>query len=196
MSFQRILKNTIDFMVAVIGLIILSPLFIFIALLIKLDSKGPIFFRQIRIGKDGKPFSMFKFRTMIEGAEKMGFATPKDDPRITRVGKFLREWTFDELPQLLNVLRGEMSLVGPRPLPAEILKKFPRFQDKRSRVKPGMISLVDIQGRSLVPREKRFELDTWYVENWSLWLDLKILLLVPFVVFSRRGVYEKKINKK
>jgi lipopolysaccharide/colanic/teichoic acid biosynthesis glycosyltransferase len=195
---RKQIKRLIDFCLSFLGIIILSPLFFLIALLVKIDSKGPVFFRQERLGRNGKAFIMLKFRSMVEGAENigLGLGVTKDDTRITKVGKYLRKWTLDELPQFINVLKGKMSLVGPRPLPKSYLKKFNDFQRKRLLVKPGMISLVDVRGRDLVSWEKRFELDVWYIENWSLWLDLKILLSIPFVVFSRKGIYGKEgINK-
>ena len=190
---RKQIKRLIDFCLSFLGIIILSPILFLIALLVKIDSKGPVFFRQERLGKNGKTFIMLKFRSMVEGAENMGLGlgVTRDDSRITKVGKFLRKWTIDELPQFINILRGEMSLVGPRPLPESYLKTFDDFQRKRLSMKPGMVSLVDIKGRDLVPWEKRFELDVWYIEHWSLWLDLKIIFLIPFIVFSNRGIYGK-----
>lgn len=190
---RKQIKRLIDFCLSFFGIIILSPIFFLIALLVKIDSKGPVFFKQERLGKNGKPFTMLKFRSMVEGAENMGLGlgVTQDDSRITKVGKFLRKWTLDELPQFINILRGEMSLVGPRPLPESYLKTFDDFQRKRLLMKPGMVSLVDAKGRDLVPWEKRFELDVWYIEHWSLWLDLKIIFLIPFIVFSKKGVYGK-----
>lgn len=198
MSFQKFFKEIIDPLGAIAGLMITSPLFLVLAVLIKLDSKGPVFFKQERAGKDGKPFLMYKFRSMVDKAEKLGLgqAVIIGDPRITRMGKFLRDWTLDEWPQLINVLKGEMSLVGPRPLPLSQTATFNDFQKKRLRVKPGMVSLVDVRGRNLVPWPKRFEMDVWYVDNWSLWLDLKILFSVPRIVLGREGIYgQEGINK-
>ncbi|MEK7663902.1 MAG: sugar transferase [Patescibacteria group bacterium] len=194
-------KNIIDFTITLIAFVFLMPLFLLIALLIKLDSKGPIFFIQDRVGKNGKLFKFLKFRTMVENAEKigLGLGVSKDDFRITRVGRFLREWTLDELPQFINILKGEMSLVGPRPLP-----QYPNqnilpatLWQKRVSVKPGLICLVDIKGRGFVSSwRERLELDVWYVENRSFWLDFKILFLGFFAVLSRRGVYGKEgVNK-
>ncbi len=192
-STQQNIKKIVDFIVAMIGLIILSLFFVFIAVLIKLDSKGSVFFKQKRVGKNGKIFTVWKFRTMIENAEKIEtkHELSEDDPRITKIGKFLRTWTLDEFPQLINVLRGEMSLVGPRPLPEYHVEKYNDFQKKVLTVKPGMVSLVDIKGRALIPWEKRFEYDIWYIENWSLSLDFKILFLMIGVILSRKGVYGK-----
>ncbi|MBU4274594.1 sugar transferase [Patescibacteria group bacterium] len=190
---QKSIKKNIDFLVSFFGLILLSPFFVFTAVLIKLDSKGPVFFKQKRVGRDGKVFIIWKFRTMIENAEKIEtkHEISKDDFRITKIGKFLRSWTLDEFPQLINVLIGEMSLVGPRPLPEYHVEKYNDFQKKVLTIKPGMVSLVDIKGRALVPWEKRFEYDVWYIKNWSLRLDFKILFLIIGVILSRKGVYGK-----
>ena len=198
---EKIIKRTIDIILASGALIILFPFFVIIAILIKIDSKGPVFFIQERVGKNGKPFNFIKFRTMVENAELMGLkeSAHENDPRITRIGKFLREWTIDEAPQFINVLKGDMSLVGPRPLSAYNSGNTPEMKkmwQKRISVKPGLVSLVDMKGRNLVPWEKRFEYDLWYIDNQSFWLDLKILVLGFFSVISRKGVYGKEgINK-
>lgn len=199
MKLQRFFKKIIDFVVVLIALIILGPFFIFIVILIKLDSKGPAFFRQERLGENGKIFKIWKFRTMVENAENigLGLASAENDPRLTKVGKFLRRWTLDELPQLINIIKGEMSLVGPRPLPHYQNQSsfFNELWQKRLLVKPGLICLVDIKGRGLVPWEKRLEYDAWYVDNRSLLLDFKILIFGFFVVISRKGVYgERGVN--
>ena len=189
------MKRIVDFIVALTALIVSSPFFLLTAVLIKIDSKGAVFFKQERLGKNGKIFKIWKFRTMIENAENfgLGLASAEDDYRVTKIGKFLREWTLDELPQLINILRGEMSLVGPRPLP-----RYPNqdgflneLWQKRLSIKPGLICLVDIKGRGLVPWKKRLEYDVWYVDNHSLWIDLKILIVGFFAVLSRKGVYGK-----
>lgn len=199
-KFSNLIKRVIDFLISLLAVIIISPFFLIIAILIKLDSKGPVFFVQKRAGKDGKLFNFLKFRTMVENAENigLGIGAEENDPRITKLGKFLREWTIDESPQFINVLKGDISLVGPRSLPPysrqdENLKKL---WQKRISIKPGLVSLVDIKGRNLVPWEKRFEYDIWYIDNWSLRLDFKILILGFFAVLSRKGVYgESGINK-
>lgn len=195
MSFQIFFKRIVDFIIPLIALVILSPLFLLITVLIKLDSKGPVFFRQERLGKSGKIFKIWKFRTMVENAENigLGLASAENDFRITKIGKFLRQWTLDELPQLINIIKGEMSLVGPRPLPKYQNQDsfLNELWQKRLSVKPGLICLVDIKGRGFVSWEKRLEYDAWYVDNWSLWLDFKILILGFFAVLSRKGVYGK-----
>lgn len=198
MKFQKGLKKIIDFLAASMGLLILGPLFLLVAFLIKLESEGPVFFRQERTGKDGKIFRIWKFRSMIRDTDKIeeNHALSEKDPRITRVGKLLREWTIDEWPQLINVLIGEMSLVGPRPAPPYQAEVYNDFQRKRLNVLPGMVSLVDIKGRNLIPWEKRFEIDNWYIDHWSLLMDLKILLLTPYIIISKKGVYGKGgVNK-
>ncbi len=196
-----IIKRVADFIISLIALVVTSPVFLGLAILIKLDSKGSVFFVQERVGKNGKPFLFLKFRTMVNDAEKMGLkeGASKNDPRITKLGGFLREWTIDEMPQFINVLKGDMSLVGPRPLSAYNMGSTPEMKkkwEKRISVKPGLVSIVDVKGRNLVPWEKRFEYDMWYINNWSLWLDLKILVTGFFAVLSRKGVYGKEgINK-
>lgn len=189
-----VIKRAVDLLVSVITLAITSPIFLILAVIIKLDSKGPVFFIQERVGKNGKPFKFFKLRTMVDNAEEIGLkqGASESDPRITKIGKFLREWTIDESPQFINILRGDMSLVGPRPLSAYNKGNTPEMKklwQKRISVKPGLVSLVDMKGRNLVPWEKRFEYDIWYIDNWSLWLDFKILILGFFAVLSRKGVY-------
>jgi len=189
---QLILKRLVDILLGLIGLILLAVPFFLIALAIKLDSKGPVFFRQERVGKDGRLLRVWKFRTMVEDAvcRGLGYNVVKDDSRITRIGKLLREWGFDELPQLINVLKGEMSLVGPRPTLAYQVEQYNDFQRRRLEVKPGITSLAVVSGRNALSWEKRIELDVWYVDNWSLWLDLWIMLKTLWVVLIKReGVY-------
>jgi undecaprenyl phosphate N,N'-diacetylbacillosamine 1-phosphate transferase len=187
------IKRFIDIILSLLGLVIILPVLSIVAFAVKINSKGPIFFRQNRLGKGGKIFKIWKFRTMVENAENigLGLASSQNDPRITKVGKLLREWTLDEWPQLINILKGEMSLVGPRPLPKyQSHGNIPEeLWEKRLSVKPGLICLVDIKGRGLVPWGKRLEYDAWYVDNWSLWLDFKILFLGFFAVLSRKGIY-------
>ena len=192
-KIQVIIKRFIDFLGSLIGLVILSPLFLFMAVLIKIDSSGSIFFRHERAGKNGKPFKPFKFRTMKKGAMKEGLRhnIAENDNRITRIGKFLRKFGIDELPQLINILKGEMSFVGPRPTFRYQIEKYNSFQKKRLLFKPGMAGLALICGRNLLSWDERIKYDVWYVENWSLWLDFKILLITPFYIFSGKGVYGK-----
>jgi len=190
-TWQQAIKRLFDFVVSIVSLLIVSPLFLFIALLIKLDSKGPVFYVQERIGKDGKPFDLVKFRTMVVGAEEtgLGLEVARDDERITRVGRFLRQWTLDELPQLINVLRGEMGLVGPRPGMASQVARYTPRQRRRLEVKPGMAGWAWINGRNIIPWRERIELDIWYIDHWSLRLDLLILLKALGLALRREGVY-------
>lgn len=199
--FYTITKRAFDTVVSLVALILTSPIFLIIAIVIKLDSKGPVFFIQQRVGRNGKEFPFIKFRTMVDGAESIGLGKSlfQEDPRITRVGKFLREWTIDEMPQFINILKGDISFVGPRPLSLYNKGDSPemeRLWQKRISVKPGLVSLVDMKGRNLLPWEKRFEYDMWYIDHQSFCLDLKILVVGFFAVLSRKGVYgEGGINK-
>ena len=197
MKYQLVFKRIFDFFVSIISLILLLPLFFVIAVLVKIDSRGSIFFRFERVGRNGKSFKPFKFRTMGKKAIEtgLGYTVSKDDSRITKMGKFLRRSGLDELPQLINVIRGEMSLVGPRPTFSYQVEKYSDFQKKRLLVRPGITNLVLIKGRNLLSWEERIKYDVWYIEHWSFWLDIKILLITPFVVLSGKGVYgEKGVN--
>ena len=149
---------------------------------------------QKRVGKNGKIFRIWKFRTMIPGAVKMGlgYNVARNDSRITRIGRLLRRWQIDELPQLINILKGEMSLVGPRPTLKYQVDKYNEFQKQRLEVLPGITGWAQIHGRNVPPWKDRIEYDVWYVKNWSLWLDAKILLKTPKVVLSKKGVYGKE----
>lgn len=184
-------------------LIILSPVYLALALLIKLDSPGAVFFKQERIGLHCKKFKIWKFRTMVTNAENMQkdleakneikdgvLFKMKDDPRITRIGKFLRRYSLDELPQLFNVVLGQMSLVGPRPLPMRDVEKFQTTHFIRQEVLPGITGLWQVSGRSNIDNfEDAVKLDIAYIESWSLWLDLTILLKTVKVVFDKTGAY-------
>jgi exopolysaccharide biosynthesis polyprenyl glycosylphosphotransferase len=208
---ERIVKRVSDMVISLIALLLLAPLWIFIAVLIKLDSRGKILFRQERVGMDGRVFLCYKFRTMradadenlhresyqknIKGAkeanagndEKPVFGKVKNDPRITGIGKFLRRASLDELPQLLNVLRGEMSIVGPRPpIPYEV-EEYEIRHRRRLEMKPGMTGLWQVSGRNRLTFEEMVQIDLFYIENWSLWLDLKIILLTLPAVLRGDG---------
>jgi len=190
---EEILKRIIDVFGSLVCIIIFSPVFIVAPILIKLDSKGPVFFKQKRAGKDSKYFAAYKFRSMVYNADKISrkeflaeklsdlIFQEKDDARITRVGKILRRG-FDELPQLFNVLKGDMSLVGPRPEIPEIVKLYNRKQKIRLKVKPGITGLAIINGRGNITLKETINYDIEYIENWSLWLDLKILIKTLYVV--------------
>jgi lipopolysaccharide/colanic/teichoic acid biosynthesis glycosyltransferase len=203
MAQQLMIKRVVDIVGASIGLLLLSPVFLLLALLIKLDSRGPILFQQQRVGLGGRVFGMFKFRTMSQDAEEKKadlahlnqtgdprlFKIP-NDPRITRVGAWLRRWSLDEFPQLLNVFLGDMSLVGPRPFFPEDLAQYEAHHFDRLGASPGMTGLWQVSGRSAVGDfEEVVRLDREYIEKWSLALDLRILTLTIPAVFRRTGAY-------
>ena len=192
-QFQKTIKRIIDIVSSVVALSIFPPFFLVIAILIKSSSRGPVFFRYKRVGKDGRFFISYKFRSMVEDAVNVGLGieVSYDDNRITPVGKLSRRWSLDEIPQLINVLKGEMSLVGPRPALPHQAEKYSEFEMGRLRMKPGITGWAQINGRNLLSWKERIELDVWYVENWSLWLDFKILLMTPKVVLSTKGLYGK-----
>lgn len=196
----RFFKRVFDVVMSVLAIIVLSPVFLFIAVLIKRDSKGPVFYKHYRIGKNGKPFYMYKFRSMIPDADKAFHDLPEDkkkefaenykitdDPRITPVGKRLRETSLDELPQFINVIKGELSLVGPRPIIDEELEKYGQNKDKFLSVIPGITGYWQANGRSDVTYEKRMELELYYVDHAGFWLDIKILFKTVMAVFKRDG---------
>jgi len=200
-GWQGYIKEIIDIILASLGLTFFLPLILLISLLIKLDSKGPVIFKHKRVGRYGKDIYVWKFRTMYEDADKILEMNPKlklefeknfklkDDPRITRVGKFLRKWSLDEIPQLFNILKGDMSIVGPRPVVRKELLKYGSFADEILRVKPGLTGLWQVSGRSDLDYARRVQLDLYYIQNWSLALDLKIILKTIPTVILRRGAY-------
>ncbi|HNL81245.1 MAG TPA: sugar transferase [Agitococcus sp.] len=181
------LKRLYDALFASIALILLSPIIIIVAALISKKLGSPIFFQQIRPGLGGKPFKMVKFRTMLDAVDSQGNPLP-DEVRLTDFGKFLRSTSLDELPELWNVLKGDMSLVGPRPLLMEYLPLYSADQARRHEVRPGVTGWAQINGRNAISWEQKFELDTWYVDNQSLWLDIKILFLTVWKVVHRDGI--------
>ena len=198
-SWQSVAKQLLDFVLAAAMLIVMSPILLVVSLLIKFSSPGPILFKQQRCGLNGQPFTIYKFRTMSTDAEqrKAELAAMNEmtgpvfkvtnDPRITKVGAYLRKFSLDEFPQLLNVLRGEMSMVGPRPLPVDEVKRFDDLAHRRRlSVKPGLTCLWQISGRNNVKDFRDWvRLDLEYIDNWSIWLDLKILwLTIPVVVLG------------
>lgn len=189
--FISIFKEGFDKAIAIAALIILSPLFIIISVLIKLDSRGPVLFVQERAGVKGKPFNSIKFRTMVHKAAEQGLGLNirAGDERITRIGKLLRSWSLDELPQLINVLKGDMSIVGPRPTLPYQVEHYDDFQRRRLQVKPGITGWAQVNGRNAISWEQRIKLDVWYVENWSLRLDVAILFKTIRVVIRKEGLY-------
>jgi exopolysaccharide biosynthesis polyprenyl glycosylphosphotransferase len=196
----RVAKRSFDLVAATSGLVIVAPVLFAIAALVRLDSRGPVFFRQQRIGRDGERFAILKFRTMVVDAEHRkrdlldlndgadGFFKIADDPRVTRVGRLLRRTSLDELPQLINVLRGEMSLVGPRPLIPEEDRQVPGWYRRRLELTPGMTGPWQVLGSSRVPLREMIALDYLYAANWSLWNDVKIVLHTVGFMLGRRGV--------
>jgi len=188
----RAIKRTMDVVGAVVGLAVGSPILAVVALLVRLGSPGPVLFRQERAGRAMKPFTMVKFRTMRADADPFG-VSPREarDPRLTRVGRFLRETSLDELPQLWNVLRGDMSLVGPRPLYMSQAREFTQRQRRRLEVRPGMTGLAQTRGRGEISHEEKLELDVQYVEKQSVRLDLRILRRTAGRLFRRKDAYQK-----
>ncbi len=188
----RLLKRGLDLLVATLGVVLLFLPYVLIAVAIKLDDRGPIFFRQERIGRQGRPFRVWKLRTMVVNAmsKGLGVTVSVDDDRITRVGHVLRSLGLDELPQLLNVLSGEMSLVGPRPTLSYQVEQYSRFQKRRLEAKPGITSLAVVSGRNALSWDDRIKLDVWYVDHWTLSLDLSILFRTLWkVLVTREGLY-------
>ncbi|HXY84631.1 MAG TPA: sugar transferase [Gaiellaceae bacterium] len=184
------MNRAVDAAGAAIALAVASPVLAAAAIAIKLDDGGPVFYRQRRVGLDGHEFELLKLRTMDVGAERRGagYAVNEGDPRITRAGRVLRRLSIDELPQLVNVLRGDMSLIGPRPTLAYQVERYTPRQRRRLEVKPGLTGWAQIHGRARVPWEDRIELDVWYVEHRSPWIDLKILARTPRALFA--GTYK------
>lgn len=189
----EMIKNIIDVCFALLWLIVLAVPFIIIAAAIKLDSKGPVFFISERVGKKGRIFRVYKFRTMVDNAVNvgMGIETSETDARITSVGRFLRAWSLDELPQLINVLKGEMSFIGPRPALPHQTEKYSEIEKQRFEMKPGLTGWAQINGRNLLSWKERIKLDIWYIDNWSWRLDTKILFMTPVKIFKKEGLYGK-----
>ncbi len=196
MSLFNICKRGLDIFIALAAMVILSPVLVAIGITIRLSSKGPAVFKQQRAGKNGKPFVFYKFRTMTLDVDPFG-PSPKSgqDRRLTKVGKFLRESSLDELPQLFNILKGDMSIVGPRPLYLSQIPEWSERQKKRLLVKPGLTGSAQIQGRAELTREEKLELDVKYVENAGLLTDIRIMLATIVQVFRRKSVYEKRYSK-
>jgi exopolysaccharide biosynthesis polyprenyl glycosylphosphotransferase len=203
---QEMIKRGFDILVASINLLLFLPVLALFAVLTKLTSRGPVFYNSPRVGRGGRHFNFIKFRSMYTGLEHRGHLAAqneqgghlfkmKRDPRVTPLGRIMRRFSIDEFPQLINVLRGDMSLIGPRPLPAADLdpdgqsRRFAAWAEQRSRVLPGITGMWQVCGRSDVPFEKMMELDIYYIQHWSLLLDLKILLKTPWVVLTGRGAY-------
>lgn len=181
------MKRSFDFIISLLGLLILSPLIGITALLIREKIGSPVLFKQQRPGLNGKPFNVYKFRSMTDGRDEAGELLP-DDIRLTSFGKVIRKFSLDELPQLWNVLKGDMSFVGPRPL---LMEYWPLYNDRQARrheVRPGITGWAQVNGRNAISWEEKFELDVWYVENRSFWLDVKILFMTVAKVFKSEGI--------
>lgn len=184
------MKRALDILGAAIGLIVFSPILIAISLMIRREMGSPVLFSQTRPGHNGKPFQMIKFRTMRDAIDADGRPLP-DAERLTKLGQFLRASSLDELPELWNVLKGEMSLVGPRPLLMEYLPLYSPEQARRHEVRPGITGWAQVNGRNAISWDEKFALDVWYVDNQSLWLDLKIIWLTIRKVIKREGISAK-----
>ncbi len=184
-------KRLFDLIISIMLLLVLSPLLALIALTIKLTSRGPVFYVRERVGKNGALFPFYKFRTMIVNAESqgLGIEVAHNDDRITPIGTFLRRWSLDELPQLWNIVRGDMSLIGPRPsLPSQVERYTPE-QRRRLRVRPGITGWAQVNGRNDISWDERIVLDCWYIDHWSWWLDVKILCRTIDAVVHPVGIY-------
>ena len=190
-------SRALDLLVASLVLALGAPLLALAAILIKLESRGPVFYRQRRVGRDGTRFELWKLRTMVPGAESMGAGiyVVEGDPRITRTGRLLRRFSLDELPNLINVLRGEMAIVGPRPTVQEQVDRYTDRQRRRLEVKPGITGWAQVNGRTSLPWPERIELDVWYVEHRSLRLDLRILARTIRMLATGHGLYSDDLRQ-
>ena len=185
------IKRLLDIVISATALILLSPFMLIIYLLVRINLGGPAFFLQERVGKDNKIFKMIKFRTMKNSTDKDGNLL-SDNERLTKFGSFLRSFSIDELPELINILKGDMSLVGPRALLVQYLEHYNSEQIRRHDVLPGLTGWAQINGRNSITWCEKFKLDVWYVDNWSLWLDIKIFFLTFWKVFKREGINQSE----
>jgi lipopolysaccharide/colanic/teichoic acid biosynthesis glycosyltransferase len=194
---RAVTSRALDLLIAGALLVLSAPLLLLAALAIRLESRGPAFYRQRRVGRRGEPFELWKLRTMVPGAEEMGAGiyVLEGDPRITRVGRLLRRLSLDELPNLINVLKGEMALVGPRPTIQEQVDRYTDRQRRRLEVKPGITGWAQVNGRLSLPWPERIELDVWYVEHRSVWLDLRILARTVGMLVTGRGLYSEDLRQ-
>ena len=187
-----LIKRITDILFSSIAIVILLPFWILISILIKLNSPGQVFYTHRRVGKDGAGFDCFKFRSMHVNSDQNILVSDPSDPRVTKIGKFLRKTSIDETPQLINVLFGDMSIVGPRPaLPSQV-EQFTKEDFDKLLVKPGLTGWTQVSGRNSLPYKRRMELDSWYAKNWDLILDFKIILKTFFVIFKQEDIYDVK----
>jgi lipopolysaccharide/colanic/teichoic acid biosynthesis glycosyltransferase len=191
------LSRALDVALSATLLVVTSPLLALAALAIRLESRGPVFYRQLRVGRGGEPFELWKLRTMVPGAESMGAGlyVLEGDPRITRTGRLLRRFSLDELPNLINVLKGDMAIVGPRPTVQEQVDRYTDRQRRRLEVKPGITGWAQVNGRTSLLWPERIELDVWYVENRSFRLDLRILLKTARMLATGHGLYSEDLKQ-
>ena len=188
--YKNFIKPVIDFVLALVGFLFLSPVFVLVTIGLFFANDGKPFFFQLRPGKDGKIFKIIKFKTMTDKKDEKGNLLPDAD-RLTKIGSFVRKTSLDEIPQLLNVIKGDMALVGPRPLLPQYLELYNDFQRRRNEVKPGITGWAQVNGRNSISWEKKFEYDVWYVDNVSFLLDIKILILTVLKVVKSEGINEQ-----
>lgn len=188
--YKNFIKPAIDFVLALVGFLFLSPVFVLVAIGLFFANDGKPFFFQLRPGKDGKIFKIIKFKTMTDKKDENGNLLPDAD-RLTKIGSFVRKTSLDEIPQLLNVIKGDMALVGPRPLLPQYLELYNDFQRRRNEVKPGITGWAQVNGRNSISWEKKFEYDVWYVDNVSFLLDIKILIMTVLKVVKSEGINEQ-----
>ena len=188
--YKNFIKPAIDFVLALVGFLFLSPVFVLVTIGLFFANDGKPFFFQLRPGKDGKIFKIIKFKTMTDKKDENGNLLPDAD-RLTKIGSFVRKTSLDEIPQLLNVIKGDMALVGPRPLLPQYLELYNDFQRRRNEVKPGITGWAQVNGRNSISWEKKFEYDVWYVDNVSFLLDIKILILTVLKVVKSEGINEQ-----
>lgn len=188
--YKNIIKPIFDFLLAIIGILLFSPLFVILTIILYFANRGQPFFFQLRPGKGGKLFRIIKFKTMNNKRDTGGNLFP-DAERLTKIGELIRKTSLDEIPQLLNVIKGEMSLVGPRPLLPSYLELYNDFQKRRNEVKPGITGWAQINGRNHISWEKKFKYDVWYVDHVSFWLDFKILIITILRVIKSEGINEE-----
>jgi len=189
--------RVLDILIAAGALALASPVLLVAAVVIRLESPGPVIYRHVRVGRHGEPFELWKLRTMVEGAERMGAGLyiERGDARITRSGRFLRRFSLDELPNLVNVLRGDLSMVGPRPTVAEQVQRYTPHQRRRLEVKPGITGWAQVNGRVSLPWPERIELDVWYVDHRSVLLDLRILARTVRMMATGNGLYSEELRQ-